>query len=89
MMPRRSKDRTAPIHITLPVSLINKLDLTLSYHQSRSKKIANLIQCHLQGEELDIRSIPTKVLLVALRTRYWEPDVEYRLLSTLLSMQTD
>jgi hypothetical protein len=86
MMARRIKDRTAPIHITLPVSLVNKLDSTLSYNSSRSKKIANLIQNHLEGDEFDIRSIPTKQLLVALRSRYLEHNTEYQLLSTLISM---
>lgn len=85
MMARRIKDRTAPIHITLPVSLVNKLDSTLAYNQSRSKKIANLISNHLEGEEFDIRSIPTKSLLVAVRTRFDEHDIAYDLLSTLIS----
>lgn len=85
MMARRTRDRTAPIHVTLPVSLVNKLDATLSYKQSRSKKIANLISNHLEGEELDIRSIPTKSLLVAVRTRYIENTMEWELLSTLIS----
>lgn len=39
MMAHRIRDRTAPIHITLPISLVNKLDATLSYKQSRSKKL--------------------------------------------------
>ena len=86
MMARRTRDRTAPIHVTLPVSLVNKLDSTLSYKQSRSKKIANLIQNYLEGEEIDIRSIPTKSLLVAIRTRFSQSDVEYQLLSTLISL---
>lgn len=84
-MSRRIRDRTAPIHITLPVSLVNKLDSTLAYNQSRSKKIANLISNHLEGEEFDIRSIPTKSLLVATRTRYIEKTMEWELLSTLIS----
>jgi len=88
MMARRIKDRTAPIHITLPVSLINKLDSTLSYNQSRSKKIANLISNHLEGEEFDIRSIPTRHLLVALRTRFDQHEIAYGLLSTLISRDT-
>ena len=85
MMARRIRDRTAPIHITLPVSLINKLDSTITYNQSRSKKIANLIHNHLEGEEFDIRSIPTKSLLVAVRTRYIENTMEWELLTTLIS----
>ena len=85
MMSRRIRDRTAPIHITLPVSLVNKLDATLSFKQSRSKKIANLIQNHLEGEEFDLRSIPTKSHLVAVRTRYIENTMEWELLSTLIS----
>ena len=83
---RRIKDRTATIQITLPISLVNKLDATLSMNQSRSKKIANLIHNHLEGEEFDIRSIPTKQLLVAVRTRFDEFDTEYQLLSTLISL---
>jgi metal-responsive CopG/Arc/MetJ family transcriptional regulator len=85
-MTRRIRDRTAPIHITLPVSLVNKLDSTLSINQSRSRKIANLIQNHLEGEEFDLRSMPTKQLLVAIRTRYNQFDTEYQLLSTLISL---
>ncbi len=84
-MVRRIRDRTAPIHVTLPVSLVNKLDSTLTYKQSRSKKIANLIENYLEDDELDIRSIPTKSLLVAIRTRYIENTIEYRLLSGLIS----
>jgi len=84
-MAHRIRDRTAPIHITLPISLVNKLDATLSYKQSRSKKIANLISNHLEGEEFDIRSIPTKSLLVAVRTRYIVNTMEWELLSTLIS----
>jgi len=86
MMARRIRDRTAPIHITLPVSLVNKLDSTLSMNQSRSRKIANLIQNHLEGEEFDLRSMPTKQLLVAIRTRFDQFDTEYQLLSTLISL---
>ena len=46
-MNRRTKQRNVPIHVTLPHHLLEQLDHSLEYKQSRSKVIANLIATYL------------------------------------------
>lgn len=41
---------------------------------------------HIQGDEFDLRDVPTKQLLVALQTRYDQFDPQYSLIQTILSM---
>ena len=47
---KRSSKKTIPVHVTIPVRLLEDLDETLTYKQSRSKIISKLIQNYLQGE---------------------------------------
>ena len=43
---------------------------------------------HIQGDEFDLRDVPTKQLLVALQTRYDQFDPQYSLIQTILAMQS-
>ena len=45
------------------------------------------MRLHIQGEEFDLRDVPTKQLLVALQSRYNQFDPQYSLIQTILSMK--
>ena len=46
-MKRRSKTKFTQIHVSIPVRLLEDFDSTLDFKQSRSKKIAALIDTYL------------------------------------------
>lgn len=58
-MKRRTKTRTAPIHITIPVRILEDFDATLRFNQSRSKKITMLMAQSLLGDTVDLYSDAT------------------------------
>jgi len=63
MSRRRSTDPTKAIQITLPRSILNRLDNHLSYSDSRSGWIAAAIKAKLDGfDAWSIRDVPTDVL---------------------------
>ena len=84
-MKRRTKTRTAPYHLTIPVRLMEDFDETLAFNQSRSKMIANLIQQHLACEQATIVSSSTRQLIAALHAR---DDLEPLVKSLLLQILT-
>ena len=85
-MKRRSKQRTAPIHITIPVRLLEDFDETLRFNQSRSAKISSLIYDHLNNETSNtIREASTRQLMAALHAR---EDVDQTMKHLLLQILT-
>lgn len=70
MSRRRSTDPTKAIQITLPRSILNRLDNHLSYTESRSGFIALAVRAKLDGHEaFSIKDIPTSRLRMELYHR--------------------
>ena len=44
------KTRTGAYHVTLPIRLVEEFDETLAFKESRSAKIARLMQVYVQNE---------------------------------------
>ena len=68
MSRRRSANPTMPIHITLPITLIQKIDSQLSYKQSRSGWIQDACRTKFGGSRTVGDSTDAQ-LLAALFTR--------------------
>lgn len=70
MSRRRSTDPTKAISITLPETLLRRLDNYLSYESSRSAYIADALQKKLDGQRaFDDRDLETEALIRYLLTR--------------------
>jgi len=83
---RRSKTRTVAIHMTIPVRILEDLDETLTYRQSRSKIITKLIQNYLEGNQVHIGSMTKKQIIVNLINQTDPESSEYVLLTSLLQI---
>ena len=68
MANRRTRNPSLPIHITLPVALVNKIDAQLAYKQSRSRWIAEACQAKFGSSRTVMESTDAQ-LLAALFTR--------------------
>ena len=82
---RRAKNRTVKMSITMPLSIFNELERTLSYTQSRSKFISTAVSEKLDGEST--QSIPessTRQLMAAITSR---DDVDDTLKHLLLQIR--
>ena len=88
MSKRRTKVHFKAIHISIPIRLLEDLDETLSFKQSRSAKISSLIQKDLDGDDYQgIGDASTRELMAALSSR---EDIEpwfSRVLLEILSKQ--
>jgi len=82
-MKRRTKQRTAPYHVTIPVRLMEDFDETLAFNQSRSAKITRLIITELEGEGTRVSDASTKQLFAALSGR---DDVDLLMKSLILQV---
>ena len=85
-MKRRSKTRTVPIHVTIPVRLLEDLDESLTYKQSRSRIISKLIENYLEGDQVHIGSMTKKQIIVNLINQTDPESSEYVLLTSLLQI---
>ena len=85
-MKRRSKTRTVPIHVTIPVRLLEDLDESLTYKQSRSRIISKLIENYLEGDQVHIGSMTKKQIIVNLINQTDPECSEYVLLTSLLQI---
>jgi len=66
----RSTDKSIPISVALPGSLVRRLDQELSYRSSRSQYVAKAIKNHLdQVKASSIESASTRKLAATLRER--------------------
>jgi len=84
MSRRRSADKTIPISIALPSSVVARLDQVLAYKDSRSAYIARAITDRL--DEIGASSIgdaPTRQLMAALSSR---EDIDSTLRHLLLQI---
>ena len=86
MSKRRTKQRMTAIHISIPVRLLEDLDGTLSFTQSRSAKISALIEKELDGDDFQgIGEASTRQLMAALHAR---EDIEPWFSRVLLEILT-
>ena len=86
-MKRRTKQRMTAIHVSIPVRVLEDLDETLRFNQSRSAKITALIQAELNSEpSFSIADATTRQLMAALHAR---DDVDLLMKSLLLQVLTN
>ena len=70
MSRKRSIDKSIPISVALPGSLVKRLDQELSYTSSRSKYVAKAIQNRLDEEEASpVNDASTRQLMGILHAR--------------------
>jgi metal-responsive CopG/Arc/MetJ family transcriptional regulator len=83
----RSHDKSIPISVAIPLSLVTRLNEELSYRQSRSKYICRAIQNRLdEVEENAISTRSTRQLMAALSHR---EDIDDTLKILLLQLITN
>jgi len=82
-MKRRTKQRTAPIHVTIPVRLLEDFDETLRFNQSRSAKITQLIEKYLNQDAFKPIQEPSRLLMLELTAR---DDVDETMKTLLLQI---
>lgn len=87
-MKRRSKTKTkfTQIHVSIPMRVLEDLDDSLDYNQSRSRIITRLIQNALEGDQVNIGSMTKKQIVVNLMNQTDPDSSEYVLLQSLLQI---
>lgn len=85
-MNRRTNRRTAPVHVTIPVRLLEDLDETLSFKQSRSRIITKLIENYLEGDQIHIGAMTKRQIVVNLINQVESGTPEDVLLRSLLQI---
>jgi metal-responsive CopG/Arc/MetJ family transcriptional regulator len=85
-MKRRSKTKFTQIHVSIPVRVLEDLDDTLDFKQSRSKVITKLVMNYLEGDQIYIGSMLKKEIVVALMNQTDPDSSEYVLLTSLLQV---
>ena len=68
-MKRRTKTKFTQIHVSIPVRLLEDLDQSLSFNQSRSKLIAGLVDKYLDADIASIQTMTTRQVMAALSCR--------------------
>lgn len=84
-MKRRSKTKYTQIHVSIPVRVLEDLDDSLSFNQSRSRIITKLIENYLEGDQVNIGSMTKRQIIASLMNQIDPDSFEYRILSNLLS----
>ena len=83
---KRSTNKSVPISVSLPGSLVTRLDQELSYQSSRSKYVADAIENRLkQMENSSVGEASTRQLMAALHSRTDISNQLKTILETLLS----
>ena len=85
-MKRRTNRRTAPVHVTIPIRILEDLDETLSFKQSRSRIITKLIENYLEGDQIHIGSMTKRQIVINLINQTDPESSEYVLLTSLLQI---
>ena len=85
-MKRRSKTKFTQIHVSIPVRVLEDLDDTLDFKQSRSRIITRLIQNALEGDQVNIGSMTKKQIVASLMNQTDPDSSEYVLLTSLLQI---
>ena len=83
-MKRRSKTKYTQIHVSIPVRVLEDLDDSLSFKQSRSRIITKLIENYLEGDQVHIGSMTKRQIIASLMNQIDSDSFEYRILSNLL-----
>lgn len=86
MTARRSKTKYTQIHVSIPVRLLEDLDDSLSFNQSRSNVIAQLVKNHLHGEDIDITMMTKKQVVISLMNKVEYDSPEFIMLNSLLQI---
>jgi len=84
-MKRRSKTKYTQIHVSIPVRVLEDLDDSLSFNQSRSRIITKLIEYYLEGQQGIIGTMTKRQIIASLMNQIDPDSFEYRILSNLLS----
>jgi len=87
-MKRRSKTKFTQIHVSIPVRLLEDLDQSLSFNQSRSKLIAGLIDKYLDADIASIQTMTTRQVMAALSCREDVNPLMRELLLQILSQSS-
>ena len=85
-MKRRSKTKFTQIHVSIPVRVLEDLDDTLDFKQSRSRIISKLVSNYLEGDQVNIGSMTKKQIVVNLINQTDQNTAEYVMLQTLLQI---
>lgn len=86
MSARRTKRKCCPIHVSIPVRVLEDFDETLSYNQSRSRVITKLIENYLEGDQVHIGSMTKRQICINLFNQVEHNSTEYILLNSLLQI---
>ena len=87
MSRKRSTDKSIPISVALPGSLVRRLDQELKYTASRSKYVAKAIENRLQDmASSSTLEMPTSQLMGMLHAR---PDISPQLKQMLKILLSD
>ena len=81
-------DGVVCMRINRTFSIPYDLAQDLKKKHNQSETVTRALRKYLDGDAVDVRDIPTKQLLVAVRTRYDQFDTEYQLLTTVISLLT-
>lgn len=84
-MKRRSKTKFTQIHVSIPVRVLEDLDDTLDFKQSRSKLITNLVETYLTDGGFIGEAYSTRRLMAILTQR---DDVDETMKTLLLQILT-
>ena len=87
-MKRRSKLKYTQIHVSIPVRLLEDLDQSLSFNQSRSKLIAGLVDKYLDADIASIQTMTTRQVMAALSCREDVNPLMRELLLQILSQSS-
>ena len=86
MSRKRSIDKSIPISVALPGSLVKRLDQELSYQASRSKYVSNAIENRLnEMQSSAVSEASTRQLMAALMARKDITNQLRLILETLVS----
>ena len=86
---KRSSRKTIPVHVTIPVRLLEDLDETLSFKQSRSKLITQLIKNHLNSYNESLGEFSTRELLEHIEFRFHKDSPEVAIIASLLQILSE
>jgi len=88
-MKRRSKTKFTQIHVSIPVRVLEDLDDSLAFNQSRSRIITKLIMNYLHGDQVNIGSMTKRQIIIALMNQTDSDSPQYILLNSLLLTEVE
>jgi metal-responsive CopG/Arc/MetJ family transcriptional regulator len=88
-MKRRGIIKFTQIHVSIPVRVLEDLDETLGFTQSRSKLITTLIKAYLEGEDTSWGGFTERQLVAILMEKFKPFSSERLLLESLLQILSE